>query len=47
MELNPEKVIYYPSQSSFLVNMHDDKVSVKLFVQAIIESKLKLYLFLH
>ncbi len=35
MEPNPDKVIYYASQSRLLLNMHYDKVSVKLILQAI------------
>ncbi len=30
MEPNPDKVIYYVSQYRFLLNMYNDKVSVKL-----------------
>lgn len=35
MEPNPDKVIYYASQFRLLLNMHYDKVSVKLIPQAI------------
>ncbi len=39
MEPNPDQVIYYASQYLFLLNMCDDKVSVKLILQAIFHLK--------
>jgi hypothetical protein len=43
MEPNPDKVIYYVSQYRFLLNMYNDKVSVKLILKAISQSIPKLY----
>ncbi|GEM_PF-2986092 len=39
MEPNPDQVMYYDSQYLFLLNMCEDKVSVKLILQAIFHPK--------